>query len=133
MNLGIVGCRHFQDYAVFCDMMKHLMSKHLGGREIARVISGGATGVDRLAERWAEESGIPCTVFSVSDEPDEFSFTEKAHSRNQKIVDASNVVFAFPSGGSRGTWDTVRRAKRQYPNSVFVTDLNSWKSDTRPM
>lgn len=129
MNLGIVGCRHFKDYNVFCEMMECLTKKHLDGQEISRIISGGAAGVDQMAKMWAEENGIPCVVFSVADEPQDLSFTEQAHRRNQKIVDESNLVFAFPSRGSRGTWDTVRRAERRHPASVVICRLETWKPE----
>lgn len=73
------------------------------------VISGGAQGVDRLAEAWARQRGIPVQIFL----PDYQRFGRGAPLvRNRLIVGASDLVVAFWDGRSRGTRFTIDEALR---------------------
>ena len=49
MNIGIVGYRHFNDYELFKKIVDQYV--YLG----CTIISGGCTGTDTLAERYADE------------------------------------------------------------------------------
>lgn len=75
---------------------------------IRRVVSGGATGVDAFAARWAREQRVPLGVYPA----DWRTYGRGAGPRrNQQMLDAEapDLVLAFPGG--RGTADMVRRAK----------------------
>lgn len=52
---GIVGYRHFNNWTKFCDALTPLVEAHGMPRT---VVSGGATGTDTMAKRWAQERGI---------------------------------------------------------------------------
>jgi hypothetical protein len=39
-------------------------------------------------------------------------YTKAYHARNQRIVDASDLVIAFTEKNTGGTWDTIKRARR---------------------
>jgi hypothetical protein len=69
------------------------------------VISGGARGVDTLA---AENFGGPVSVLRA-----DWRTHGKAAGmiRNGAIVAAADEVHAWPSSWSRGTWDTIRKAR----------------------
>ncbi len=75
---------------------------------VTGIISGGAVGVDTLAAEYAREAGIPLTEFR----PDYERYGRSAPlRRNSRIVAAADVVLAFWDGKSRGTMDTVRKAR----------------------
>ena len=115
-RLAIVGARGFNDKEKFDALMTSALKEtHMEMDDIQEVISGGAVGVDTLARKWAEENSIPVTEIK----PDYNACASASASmrrapldRNTKIVKMSDVVFAFPSKESRGTWDTVRKAER---------------------
>ena len=74
----------------------------------ALIVSGGAKGADALAERYARENIIPMDV-----NPPNFKFGRSAFFiRNQEIVDTSDHIIAFPTGDSRGTYNTISKARK---------------------
>ena len=114
MNVAIVGCRKFDQYEIVRDKVLSIFRKNVMPSQI---ISGAATGVDTLAKRFAFENDIPLQEY-----PAEWKKYGKSAGpiRNQKIVNASDMVIAFPSQSSRGTWNTVRLAKEKgIPVHVF--------------
>lgn len=79
------------------------------------ILSGGAVGVDRRAQEYANENGIPFFLYKpyhlidtkVAYEPRYF-FT-----RNKQIVDNSDEMIAFWDGESNGTNDAIRYARKR--------------------
>ena len=74
----------------------------------ASIITGSASGVDAAATRAAREKGMPVQVLPASFE--ELSDPSKSAARNQRLVDACDVLVAFWDGSSKGTRTTVERA-----------------------
>lgn len=76
---------------------------------ITLLVHGGARGADTLAQRWADDRGVCCMVYTANWKRD-----GKAAGpiRNQKMLDTEkpDMVIAFPGG--RGTADMVQRAER---------------------
>lgn len=102
MKLAIVGSRTFNDYAI-------LASGILKFTTVSKIISGGAKGADHLAEDFAENWDIPIDIFK----PDWDKYGKQAgFIRNQLIVDACDMVVAFWDGKSKGTQDTILKAKK---------------------
>ena len=82
-----------------------------------QVISGDAVGVDALAERYSREAlGKEPHIFAA----DRKQFGRTAGpKRNNEIVEAADLVIAFPGKG-RGTWSTIYLAwKKGIPVDVF--------------
>lgn len=80
----------------------------------AVVVSGHAKGPDLWAEQAAAERGLATSIFK----PDLAGIrhrgesTERYYARNQQIVDAADVVYAFVAPDRKGgTEDTIRRAE----------------------
>ena len=72
------------------------------------IISGGARGIDTLAERYARLHGIPVQVFL----PDYERYGKKAPLiRNREIVAACDCLVAIWDGKSRGTSYTIHCAR----------------------
>lgn len=73
------------------------------------LLSGGAVGVDRLAERYAASHGLPIRVIP----PDYALFGRSAPLiRDRQIVDEADLVIAVWDGSSPGTRYTVEYARR---------------------
>lgn len=105
-TLAIVGCRSYDDYETFATSV----DAYLASRSPPElIVSGGATGVDSLAERYASERGMRLLVV-----PADWATHGKAAGpkRNSQIVGMVDEVLAFPSSSSKGTWDVVRKANK---------------------
>ncbi len=103
MRIAIVGGRDFTDYKLLCSYMDQIYTE-----DITCIISGGATGADSLAERYAKYYGIPMEVHK----PDWHTHGKAAgFLRNHTIVARCDKVLAFWNGKSRGTADTIAKAK----------------------
>lgn len=114
LDLGIVGCRHYQDYESF---VSHVNTWIRENGMPDTIISGGAEGTDSMAEKYAREYGIDLMVFS----PERDLYGDNCYRvRNQKIVDNSTHLLAFPSSSSKGTYMTINMAKKK---GISVTPI----------
>lgn len=111
MRVAIIGSRDFTDYNNFCDIISQVKI------DIEEIVSGGATGADSLAKRYAVEKNIKLTKIL----PDYNKFKRGAPLiRNKTIVDRVDCVIAFWNGKSRGTKFTIDyAAKRNKPITVI--------------
>jgi len=101
LKVAIVGSRHFAAPARVTEYVGLLPRG-------ASIITGSASGVDAAATRAARETGIPVQVLPASFE--ELADPSKAAARNQRLVDACDILVAFWDGSSKGTRTTVERA-----------------------
>jgi len=101
LRVAIVGSRHFSDPGRVTDYVNSLPAR-------ASIITGSASGVDAAATKAAREKGVPVQVIPASF--DELADTAKSAVRNQRLVDACDVLVAFWDGSSKGTRTTVERA-----------------------
>lgn len=114
MKLAIVGGRDFTNYKKF----KKIVNDYLENLDAPEeIISGGAQGVDSMAEKYAEEKNIPIVVFQAD---------WKKHGikagimRNTDIVKSSTHVLALPTQNSRGTYDSINKAKQMKKKLTIV-------------
>lgn len=93
MKVAIVGSRNLN-----IDISKYIPEG------VTEIISGGANGIDTLAEKYADMTGIPKRIFRP-----EYGRYGKAAPliRNRLIVNACDMVVAIWDGESRGTKFTV--------------------------
>lgn len=100
-KVGVVGSRGFPD--------PDLVVSYVAGLPPGTtVVTGGARGVDEVAERTARECGLPVVVYR----PDYARYGRAAPlRRNTDIVVESDRIAAFWDGTSRGTADTIRKAR----------------------
>lgn len=112
MKLAIVGGRNFNDEFVMAEYIAIFMVAYTNQEcdpPEVEIISGGAKGADTLGERFAKIYQCPITVFK----PDWDKYGKSAgFIRNQTIVDDCDIVLAFWDGKSRGTANTIERAKK---------------------
>ncbi|MBQ9964929.1 MAG: DUF2493 domain-containing protein [Clostridia bacterium] len=98
MKIAVVGSRTIQTVP---------LEKFLPP-QCTEIVSGGARGVDTVAERYAKEHGIKLTVFY----PNYERYGKAAPlKRNDQIAEYADMVYAFWDGVSRGTLHTVRQCR----------------------
>lgn len=107
--VAVVGSRDFDDYELLC--------KQLDPIEIRSIVSGGAKGADSLAERYAQEHGIPIKVIL----PNWQLYGRGAGMvRNQAIVETACMVVAFWDGSSKGTANSIDHARKLSKSLMIV-------------
>lgn len=99
MRLLIVGSRSITDFE---------LSKHIP-ENVDMIITGGANGVDTLAERYADEHRISKLILR----PQYHIYKQGAPlKRNDKMVDMADYVLVIWDGVSKGTKHTIEYAKK---------------------
>lgn len=100
MRILIVGSRSITDFDLSSFVPK----------EASLIISGGAAGVDTLAERFADANGISKLILR----PNYAHFGRAAPlKRNEQMVDLADRVVVVWDGVSRGSAHTIRYAQRK--------------------
>jgi len=119
MKLAIVGGRTFDDYPKLCGIIGthfyYLINCVAANDD--EIISGGANGADGLAKKYAVCCGLRYIEFLA--EWDKYG-KSAGFLRNQTIVDNCDMVLAFWDGKSRGTADTIEKAKRAKKPTFIV-------------
>lgn len=104
MKVAIIGSRTVPSsyYSELCDIMP------VGTSEI---ISGGASGADELAQKYACEMGLPIKIYR----PDYAKYGKQAAIvRNLQIIRSADYVIALWDGASRGTSNTIKTCVKEY-------------------
>ena len=105
MRIAIVGSRNWPQL--------ELVERYVQGLDDGTVVvSGGARGVDLVAEMTARRSGLIQVVVHPAWARDDGTTDRSAgHRRNELIVDLADEVVAFWDGISRGTAGAVSYAR----------------------
>lgn len=120
-TLGIVGSRTCtdKDY-VFSAIDGYMRGIEAVIGKVNTICSGGASGVDSLAEQYASERGLNLIVYHADWEKNGKS---AGHVRNHKIVETSDFVLAIWDGKSPGTKNTISLCKKYgIPHIVEIVD-----------
>lgn len=101
MKVLVCGGRAFDDRAA--------LERAIRGARPFLVITGGATGADRLADLIAEDLGIARVIY-----PANWKGEGRAAGflRNQRMLDLGRPDLVIAAEGGRGTADMACRAKR---------------------
>jgi len=103
-RVAIVGSRDYPQPGAVRGFVRSLAAEH----QDLVIVSGGARGVDLIAEGEARKLGVPVKVWPADWER---HGRRAGYLRNVKIVADSNRVVAFWDGTSRGTAHTVGIAR----------------------
>lgn len=116
MKVAIVGSRNFRGSISLIHDYIYMLPPD------TTIVSGRAIGVDSYAESIANHRGLSTLIFR----PQWNKFGPKAgFIRNELIVEAADIIVAFWDGKSRGTHDTIMKAKRSgKPVKVVYEDGN---------
>jgi hypothetical protein len=111
--IAIVGSRKGLDWLAVKKSIGILVSRP----DVGLVVSGGALGVDRLAESMALAAGKKTHIIRA----DWANLGRSAgYQRNAEIVDMADEIHAFWNKESRGTAHTIRLAKgKKKPTFVY--------------
>lgn len=120
MNIAIVGSRDFKDYEV----VKNFVLENYSLKEDDVIVSGGAHGVDALAEKFASEfTNLDPIIFYA----DWGKFGSSAGIlRNSQIVMSSDMMFAFPTKNSKGTLNSIQQAQSK-GIPVYILEVENAK------
>jgi hypothetical protein len=109
MKVAVIGSRGFNNY----ELVKETLSKI----NITLIVSGGAKGADTLGEQYAKDNGIETKIFL----PDWEKHGKAAGMlRNTDIINESEVVIAFWDGSSKGTLDSINKAKKLNKKLIII-------------
>lgn len=101
MKVAIVGSRDWPDAWAVIAYVNSLPEDTI-------VVSGGAKGVDTIAEKAARKRGLAVEIFM----PDWATHGKAAGPiRNKQIIDAADRVVAFSFNNSKGTASSIDLAK----------------------
>ena len=117
-RVAIGGCRYYNNYDIFKIQVDYLLQNIKNNYNII-IVSGGATGVDTLAEQYARDNNYTFELFSA----DWNRYGKSAGPRrNEQMVQASDFVIAFWDYNSRGTKSLIDFAK-QYNRPLRIKDI----------
>ena len=105
INLVVVGSSRFYDYSIVEEAMDEWSAEEA---HPDLIITGGASGVDYLAERWADNNNIAYAVFSEEWNAPRSGLEDGGRdaaptSLTERLLDAATHVLAFPSQTSKWT------------------------------
>jgi hypothetical protein len=92
-KIAVVGSREFRNW----EQLKKTLDEFL--QEEDRLVSGGATGADSFAQRYAKETGRTITIHYPKWRTERGYDAGAGFARNRKIVEDSDTVIAFYQKG----------------------------------
>jgi predicted Rossmann fold nucleotide-binding protein DprA/Smf involved in DNA uptake len=118
MKVAVVGSRSINSYEV----VKAILTQYT----FTQVVSGGAKGVDTLAEQYSDEFHLEKPLVIL---PNWKRYNRGAGAiRNLEIVDKSDFVIAIWDGKSKGTVISINYAKEQHKAVyVWLVEANHFK------
>lgn len=108
MKLLIIGSRSIKSF----DFSEHVFEG------VDTVISGGASGIDSLAERYADEHRL--SKYIIRPRYDLYGRAAPLV-RNKAMVEMCDAILAIWDGKSRGTLSTVEYAKKLHKEVRLIT------------
>lgn len=110
MKVAVVGSRSTQ-----LNISKHMPEN------VELIVSGGASGIDTLAEDYAKKHNIPTLIIS----PNYEKYGKAAPlKRNEEIVNKADVIIAFWDMKSKGTEHVINYAKSQNKKVILHKVVN---------
>lgn len=121
MRVAIIGSRNIE-YDKMKERAYALLCRYIPANA-TEIVSGGAVGIDTLAEIYAKQNGLPTKIFK----PDYARYGKRAPLvRNDEIVDYAQYVLAVWDGSSHGTAYTVATCiQKGIPVKVVTLEDNS--------
>lgn len=120
MKVAIVGSRTFNNKKKIENIIKEFANDY----KDLEIVSGGAKGVDTLAEQVANEMGLKFIIFLPLFKKDK---SVKYHpkwffERNKEIVNYSDIIVAIWDFHSKGTEHTIKYATKKKKLLHIISD-----------
>ena len=113
MKILVCGGRDYRDTKFICEILDSYLNDYPHSLSI---IEGGAPGADLVAQLWAERHHVPCVTIPADWKRYGLS---AGPVRNQRMIDMKpDVVLAFPSGTSRGTYIVARSDAGEWYDTI---------------
>lgn len=114
MRIAVVGCRHFNNRALF----ERIMKKYVKHDDLI-ITSTKCEGADGLARKYAREQGRLILTYEAL-----WNLYGKAAGpiRNKKMASACDVVIAFWDHSSIGTGNMIEEANKM-GKKVIIIDI----------
>jgi len=125
INLAIVGSSRFYDFMIFEDAVETWIDEN-GYPDL--IIVGGASGVDYMAERWADNNSVPIAIFTEEWSAPASSLVDSGRAEapntlTEKILSGASHILAIPSPTSKWTRIVIDRASSmRIPTTVIEVD-----------
>ena len=123
VNVAVIGSRGITDKEwVFSKLDEYLNRfktpsiKLQFANNYPRIITGGAKGVDSLAEEYAKLNGLSLRVIKPINPSDKFSYLL----RNVEIITLADVILAFWDGESSGTGFVIGYAEKRNKDITVI-------------
>ena len=108
MKILVVGSRNIEEF----DLSPYIP------KETTLIISGGAKGIDAIAEKYADEHKISKLILL----PQYNLYGKSAPiKRNETMVNIADTVIIVWDGNSRGTKSTLQYSKKKNKNIILIT------------
>ena len=122
VNLVICGNSRFYDFQWLEQQLDEWIELY---EHPDLIIIGGASGVDHLAERWADNQAIPMAIFNEAWNAPRIGLTdsgrpEAAPSLVDEMLDHATHVLGFPGSNSKWTTVMVERAIERGIESMVI-------------
>ena len=125
INLAFVGSSRFYDFMAFEEAVE-LWVEENGYPDM--IIVGGASGVDYMAERWADNNSIPIAVCTEEWSDPTRSLVDRGRAEapntlTEKILKGASHILAMPSPTSKWTRIVIGQASsRGIPTIVHEVE-----------
>ena len=131
INLVICGNSRFYNYEWIEEQLEQWI-KWNGYPDL--IIIGGASGVDYLVERWANNQAIPMAIFTEAwNEPrsglEDSGRPEASPSLGDKMLEHATHLVAFPGPKSKWTTIMINRAREKGIPAVSVPTPSEGNAD----
>lgn len=125
MKLAVIGSRDFSDY----EILKNRLDLFRRFKIIDEIVSGGAYGADKLAEKYAKDNNIPIKIFL----PNWNKHGRVAGPiRNRQIIEYCDSMIAFWDCKSKGTLSSINICEElNVPYQIIKYKEFNWFNEIR--
>lgn len=114
-NIVVAGGREYENYPELSQRLDKIISQlNIPPGMKVNILSGGARGADKLAERYAQEKGLGLEVYPADWEGQGLS---AGMQRNSQMAEAGDVLVAFPGGS--GTENMIQQMTQDFGKPAY--------------